>query len=581
MAPEENREKDSDYQVIARKWRPQGFKDIVGQEHITRTLQNSLRSGRIAHAFLFSGLRGVGKTTTARILAKALNCHEGINSEPCDKCPSCLEIRAGNCVDVQEIDGASNRGIDSIRELRESVRYGTSRDRFKIFIIDEVHMLTKEAFNGLLKTLEEPPGHVKFIMATTEFYKIPPTIQSRCQKYEFKPISPEAILNHLRFVTREEGIEISDLSLKAITSLAQGSMRDAQSSLDQVISFCGKTARDEDVKALLGVVDFKAVFDVFEAVIDQDGKRMLETYRDLVLKGVETDILCREMMEHVRNLMVIKVAGWNDRLLQLAESGRDELEKCAGRTSEQDLVRFYNLLEQTSTELRRVSHPEIHLEMCLLKMVQLARLPRLESVLEKVLAGDVGTLAGDSASAPGSRNSRAESAPQPPRSFTPEKAPEKPRPAPAETGFLKETAARETAPLTAAEPAEAALKTGDLSESEMIQAWLDKLKEKSIALFQSLSRAGEIELSGEESRTVTAFFDHSDSFHATQVSRRKDSLKDLFTEVCGITPRIVVKVNEKQEKDDEPDPADDPRVQSFLKRYPGRITVRKKEDGGK
>ena len=166
MTPEENREKDSDYQVIARKWRPQGFKDIVGQEHITRTLQNSLRSGRIAHAFLFSGLRGVGKTTTARILAKALNCHEGINPEPCDKCPSCLEIRAGNCVDVQEIDGASNRGIDSIRELRESVRYGTSRDRFKIFIIDEVHMLTKEAFNGLLKTLEEPPSHVKFIMAT-------------------------------------------------------------------------------------------------------------------------------------------------------------------------------------------------------------------------------------------------------------------------------------------------------------------------------------------------------------------------------------------------------------------------------
>ncbi|MFH1966112.1 MAG: DNA polymerase III subunit gamma/tau, partial [Acidobacteriota bacterium] len=377
MTSEENREKDSEYQVIARKWRPQGFKDIVGQAHITRTLQNSLRSGRIAHAFLFSGLRGVGKTTTARILAKALNCHVAISSEPCDKCPSCLEIRAGNSVDVQEIDGASNRGIDSIRELRESVRYGTSRDRFKIFIIDEVHMLTKEAFNGLLKTLEEPPGHVKFIMATTEFYKIPPTIHSRCQKYEFKPISPEAILNHLRFVTREEGIEISDLSLMAITSLAQGSMRDAQSSLDQVISFCGKKAQDEDVKALLGVVDFKAVFEVFEAVIDQDGKRVLEVYRDLVLKGVETDILCREMMEHVRNLMVIKVAGWNERLLQLAESGKDNLEKCAARTSEQDLVRFYNLLEQTATELRRVSHPEIHLEMSLLKMVQLARLPKL------------------------------------------------------------------------------------------------------------------------------------------------------------------------------------------------------------
>ena len=344
-----------EYQVIARKWRPQGFKDIVGQEHITRTLQNSLNSGRIAHAFLFSGLRGVGKTTTARILAKALNCHQGITDEPCDECPSCIEIKEGNSVDVQEIDGASNRGIDSIRELRESVRYGTSRDRFKIFIIDEVHMLTKEAFNGLLKTLEEPPGHVKFIMATTEFYKIPPTIQSRCQKYEFKPISPEAILKQLKFVTGKEDIEISDRSLQAITALAQGSMRDAQSALDQVISFCGKTVDDEDVKALLGVVDFQAVAEIFDAVISQDSRRMLKAYRGLVMKGVETEILCREMMEHVRNLMVVKICGWDERLLQLAETEKDSLEESASRVSEPDLVRFYDLLEQTAVELRRSS----------------------------------------------------------------------------------------------------------------------------------------------------------------------------------------------------------------------------------
>lgn len=578
MTSEENREKDSEYQVIARKWRPQGFKDIVGQEHITRTLQNSLRSGRIAHAFLFSGLRGVGKTTTARILAKALNCHQEISSEPCDKCPSCLEIRAGNSVDVQEIDGASNRGIDSIRELRESVRYGTSRDRFKIFIIDEVHMLTKEAFNGLLKTLEEPPGHVKFIMATTEFYKIPPTIQSRCQKYEFKPISPEAILNHLRFVTREEGIEISDVSLMSITSLAQGSMRDAQSSLDQVISFCGKKAQDEDVKALLGVVDFKAVFEVFEAVIDQDSKKMLEVYRGLVLKGVETDILCREMMEHVRNLMVIKVAGWNERLLQLAESGKDNLEKCAARTSEQDLVRFYNLLEQTATELRRVSHPEIHLEMSLLKMVQLARLPKLESVLEQVLAAHPGAPAG-TAGLPveaQKKNIQGEAS-QIGSSSHIDRIPVKPVPAPPESDEGKTAAA----PEIKTESAEPPPKNADLPESEMVQAWLDELEAKSIALFQSLTRADEIELSGDGLSTLTLLFAFEDSFHAGQISRRKDFLKDLFNKVCGTSPRIVVKVNEEKKADDDPDPVDDPRIQSFLKRFPGRITVRKSGDRGK
>lgn len=580
MTPEENREKDSEYQVIARKWRPQGFKDIVGQEHITRTLQNSLQSGRIAHAFLFSGLRGVGKTTTARILAKALNCHEGINSEPCDKCPSCLEIRAGNSVDVQEIDGASNRGIDSIRELRESVRYGTSRDRFKIFIIDEVHMLTKEAFNGLLKTLEEPPAHVKFIMATTEFYKIPPTIQSRCQKYEFKPISPEAILNHLKFVTGQEGIEISDVSLKAITSLAQGSMRDAQSALDQVISFCGKTALDEDVKALLGVVDFKAVAEVFDAVIDQDGKRMLEVYRDLVLKGVESDILCRDMMEHVRNLMVIKVAGWNDRLLQLAESGKESLEACAARTSEQDLVRFYNLLEQTSTELRRVSHPEIHLEMSLLKMVQLARLPRLESVLEKVLAGSLEAPAGmtaQPAETPPARLPRGENARQPAvarpvESAREESAPAQPRPEP-----RTETAV----PARQSGPVEPSPEKAEMPESEMVDAWMSKLEERSIALFQSLRRAEDLTLSGEGSGILNVLFADEDKYHASQVERKMDFLKDLFDEICGKRPKLAVKVKEAEEEDKDPNPGDDPRVQAFLKRYPGRTTVRKTDERGK
>lgn len=573
MSPEEKSPAENEYQVIARKWRPQGFKDVVGQEHITRTLQNSLLTGRIAHAFLFSGLRGVGKTTTARILAKALNCHKGITDEPCEKCPSCVEIREGRSVDVQEIDGASNRGIDSIRELRESVRYGTSRDRFKIYIIDEVHMLTREAFNGLLKTLEEPPGHVKFIMATTEFYKIPPTIQSRCQKYEFRPISPQAILNHLRMVTTEEGIKISDHSLQSITTLAQGSMRDAQSALDQVISFCGTNVDDDDVKALLGVVDFRAIAGIFEAVIDQDSEKMLEIYRDLVMKGVEIEILCREMMEHVRNLMVVKIAGWSSRLLQLAETEKESLESCSSRISEPELVRFYDLLEQTAQELRRSGNPEIHLEMSLMKMIQLAKLPALERVLEQIVSGDLGE--------------PSQAAPAP---ITPKKASGGGRKAgggidSGDSGMrMKKSGPRadtgDSRAQPVASPGDAAGEPppsiAGLSGGDIVESWKEQVKEKSIGLYQHLNRAGRITFSDGETKTVTAFFAHQDSFHAGQVTRRKDFLQKLFKNLSGHKVKLLVEVEDSEEDEkEEGDPASDPRVQSFLKRYPGRVTVKK------
>lgn len=576
MDPQEKHGDSVEYQVIARKWRPQGFKDIVGQEHITRTLQNSLRSGRIAHAFLFSGLRGVGKTTTARILAKALNCHRGITDEPCDECPSCIEIRRGNSVDVQEIDGASNRGIDSIRELRESVRYGTSRDRFKIFIIDEVHMLTKEAFNGLLKTLEEPPGHVKFIMATTEFYKIPPTIQSRCQKYEFKPISPEAILKQLKFVTAKEDIEISDRSLQSITALAQGSMRDAQSALDQVISFCGKKADDEDVKALLGVVDFQAVAEIFDAIISQDSRRMLEAYRGLVMKGVETEILCREMMEHVRNLMVVKICGWNERLLQLAETEKESLEDSASRVSEPDLVRFYDLLEQTAVELRRSSRPEIHLEMGLVKMVQLARLPMLESVLEKFMSGG-GLSSGSSAPAAGPRLEKgAGHSREPKKSIPVRQPPTTPQPVSPVPEKEIELSGDKSGGGEAGGSDDSDKENEAVSGEGLIQSWLAKIKERSIGLYQSLNEADDIMYDPGPPDKLIIVFAHGDTFHAGQINRRQETALKMFKEVSGSRPKLEVKVrSEDNPEDKEEDPSDDPRVQSFLRRYPGRITVKK------
>ncbi|PYV42064.1 MAG: DNA polymerase III subunit gamma/tau, partial [Acidobacteria bacterium] len=243
------------YQVLARKWRPQNFHELVGQEHISRTLLNALRSGRVAHAFLFSGPRGSGKTTTARVLAKALNCHAGQPGQPCGKCPACVEIAEGNSMDVLEIDAASNRGIDEIRELREKVRYSPARDKHKIFIIDEVHMLTAEAFNALLKTLEEPPPRVIFILATTEYHKIPATILSRCQQHNFKLIPYSLVLHRLSEVAGAEKIRISTRALEQIAYSSGGSLRDAMSALDQVIAFSGEDVRDEDVTMLLGLVE--------------------------------------------------------------------------------------------------------------------------------------------------------------------------------------------------------------------------------------------------------------------------------------------------------------------------------------
>src|SRR5262245_13187627 len=248
------------YLVSARRWRPQTFEDLIGQEHVARTLGNAIRSDRVAHAFLFTGVRGVGKTTAARILAKALNCERGPTPTPCNVCVNCLEITAGNAVDVLEIDGASNTGVDDVREIIDNVRYQPAKSRFKIYIIDEVHMLSTSAFNALLKTLEEPPPHVKFIFATTDPHKVPHTIHSRCQRYDFKRIPLRLIVERLAHIVRSDGIEVSERALFLVAREAEGSMRDAQSMLDQVIAFAGKKVRDEDVADALGLADRSGLY---------------------------------------------------------------------------------------------------------------------------------------------------------------------------------------------------------------------------------------------------------------------------------------------------------------------------------
>jgi DNA polymerase-3 subunit gamma/tau len=369
------------YQVLARKWRPQTFEDVVGQSATAQTLRNAILQNRIAHAYLFAGARGVGKTTTARILAKALNCAHGPTATPCNICDSCKEITSGNSIDVLEIDAASNRGIDEIRELRENVKYAAARDRFKVFIIDEVHMLTTEAFNALLKTLEEPPSHVVFILATTELHKVPATILSRCQHFNFRAISYREILNRLHHIAREEQVQISEEALDAIARGSEGSMRDAQSLLEQVISFCGSEVEDEAVRNLLGIIPQQILEEFTEAIVQSDSKRLLLLVDQLARSGRNLQHFVREMLSHFRNLLMVKIAGEDPQLIPLTAADLARLKELAVHFSEEDLTRFFSILVSTEGELRWSSQPRFHLEIGLMKLIQVTRLTPIEQVL--------------------------------------------------------------------------------------------------------------------------------------------------------------------------------------------------------
>src|SRR5215831_7740978 len=295
------------YQVIARKFRPQVFEEVVGQRPIIQTLQNAIQMGRIGHAYLFSGPRGVGKTTTSRLLAKGLNCVKGPTITPCNQCPSCLEIASGQSIDVLEIDAASNTGVDNIRELRENARYAPSRDRFKIFIIDEVHMLSTSAFNALLKILEEPPPHVVFIMATTERHKVPATILSRCQQFVFRTISATEIQAHLRQITDREGVKIDDRALGYVVRASEGSMRDAQSLLDQIISFSGQEVVDEDVRDVLGFIPNEILDQTVEGLADHDSRSLLNVIEIVIDQGLNIQQYLREFIARLRDLLLMRL----------------------------------------------------------------------------------------------------------------------------------------------------------------------------------------------------------------------------------------------------------------------------------
>jgi DNA polymerase-3 subunit gamma/tau len=413
------------YQVIARKYRPQSFKDVVNQEHVKTTLENAIGQKRIAHGYIFSGQRGTGKTTIARILARCLNCVQGPTVEPCGECASCREITAGGTVDVIEIDAASNRGINEMRELRENVRYQPARDRFKVFIIDEAHQITNEAFNALLKTIEEPPPWAVFVLCTTEAHKIPATIASRCQHFSFRSVDFEDLTARMQWICEQEGIETDGETLAVLAAAGEGSVRDSLSALDQAIACCGNRLSAAEVRALLGAFSLESLEQVTQALVESDSRRMLEVVDELERNGHNLQHFSRELARYFRNLLVARIAGEETRLIAASAAQRKRVAEIAAQFSEEDLTRYLQLSLDLFRDLQFSLQPRFHLEIGLVRLVQAGRLLPIEEALAAFRASGGASIA---LSAPAARPAAHPAARPAPPPAAPAPAP---RPAPA------------------------------------------------------------------------------------------------------------------------------------------------------
>jgi DNA polymerase III subunit gamma/tau len=511
------------YQVIARKWRPQRFDDVVGQQAVTRTLRNALASGRLAQAFVFAGARGVGKTTTARILARALNCVSGPTPDPCGQCDACIEIAQGRDLDVLEIDAASNTGIDNVREvIISNLAISPARDRYKVFIIDEVHQLSNHSFNALLKSVEEPPPHVVFIMATTELHKIPDTIQSRAQVYEFRTIAATAIAGQLRHIADAEGISIADDALTILARYAEGSMRDAQSAFDQVLSFAGATVTADDVASVLGLVGRDLLFDILGAVADEDASAAFTLAGGAVEAGYDLRILCRELAGLIRAMTLVSIDP--QRLSDpevVFESDRQRLQDLATRFSREDLLRSFDLVAQAEADVRLASQPRYALEMALLKWIHLRKLVPLADLIGQLEKGAViQPLRAPAAAAP--------AAPRPAQSFTPRpsyapRASAPPRPS--------APAPRQDAPAPPMPASPSAASTDGPLPADFKDRFLAELQRQNRTFFNlHVATAQRIELDG--GRLVFTFGPVHETMRQ-QVDARRQWLESLAESVAG------------------------------------------------
>lgn len=373
-----------EYLVLARKWRPQRFEDVVGQDHVVKTLRNAIRQGRVAHAIILSGPRGVGKTSVARIMAKAMNCVEGPTETPCNRCTICREITEGISVDVREIDGASHRGIDEIRNLRENIKFAPFSSRYKVYIIDEVHMLTREAFNALLKTLEEPPSHVFFIFATTESHKIPPTILSRCQCYEFRRIPLKLIREVLEKIAAKEGVRISGTGINWIARAGEGSLRDAQGVFDQIVSYAGFDVDDGSIKELLGCMDRQFLHRMSEAVLEKNAGVCLRIMEEVYYAGLDMHYFYQMLLNHFRDLLLVKLIGTEKNVLEVGEEEQELMRVQVGGVSRETLHRFLDILIAEEESVRRSQNPRVVIEAILVRMACIEPLVPLDTILSKM-----------------------------------------------------------------------------------------------------------------------------------------------------------------------------------------------------
>jgi DNA polymerase-3 subunit gamma/tau len=372
------------YKIYARKYRPKTFEELIGQKAVVQTLQNAVKNNRVAQAYIFSGMRGVGKTTAARILAKALNCQHGPTPVPCNNCEFCKSIDDDRSIDVLEIDGASNRGIDDVRTLRETVKYKPIQSRHKVIIIDEVHMLSKEAFNALLKTLEEPPLGTVFIFATTEFHKVPATIISRCQHFEFKKIAQKDIINHLLDITKKESITISSSGLNLIAEAADGSLRDAESLLDQAVAFCGENISDEDLKEILGTISRELLLEFSSAILEEKPDRIFALVDRIIESGYDLRFFYKEIVQHFRDMLLIKTVEKAADLLPYNPEELESLGREAKKASAEEILRYLLALQQGEAGLRYTSHPQIYLEILLIKLCHFKKLVHLKDILQEI-----------------------------------------------------------------------------------------------------------------------------------------------------------------------------------------------------
>ncbi|WP_027339724.1 DNA polymerase III subunit gamma/tau [Halonatronum saccharophilum] len=535
------------YVSLYRKWRPQDFSDIAGQKNIIKTLENAIRMDRIAHAYLFCGSRGTGKTSTAKILAKALNCTEGPTTLPCGDCEPCKKIKNNNSIDVIEIDAASNRGIDEIRDLRDKVKFAPTEGNYKVYIIDEVHMLTTEAFNALLKTLEEPPGYVIFVLATTEPHKLLPTILSRCQRFDFSKLTIEDIIQRLDYICKKEGITISNEGLKVIARNADGGMRDAISILDQVISFAGENIEEKDVSVVLGLVDRELLFDLTDILIEKNIDQGLALINNIVREGKNATQFINDLINHLRNLLLIKECSSVDKLIDLTDDDKVRLDKQVDEVTSQRLLNWVDILKKVGYDLKRTSQPRVILEMGIIKLINIDKDRSMDSFLDRLTQLEDKIKEGKIQVSDSNNNKKVE------ESQKPENDQANPK-----------TQLEENKVVRIKSPA-------DLKLEDVKERWediLDYFRQQKKMRLQALLRDAE-PISIDGNKLIIAF-EHE--FHKDSVQREKDSVASVLKKFLGVSLKVnCIFSGNNEDVGSEDDILDHPLVQEVVRVFNGEV----------